>query len=246
MFPVLISISNYVALAFLSIALSALLPLFLAMPLEIGIYLFFPVLSHAQYIFLLCRWPRTTAFQNWFRHSGIWRHHGIVPVPLLRARGTPFRRKACVRRGPDGMSPDLRFVPNYQRNCSTGRGVAHNMGPDWVYACPWWSDGSRVRCVDLVPIQVSLEQLINIHSLFRCHFHVRASVGTQVQQRYGQRDVSDISLVGSGPRPSFVHVVVFAFCGTPSHGRVLCLLRILRLLHIRARARGTASGGDLG
>ncbi|KAJ7354216.1 major facilitator superfamily domain-containing protein [Mycena albidolilacea] len=35
-FPVLISISNYVALAFLSIALSALLPLFLAMPLEIG------------------------------------------------------------------------------------------------------------------------------------------------------------------------------------------------------------------
>lgn len=35
-FPVLISISNYVALAFLNIAFSALFPLFLAMPIEIG------------------------------------------------------------------------------------------------------------------------------------------------------------------------------------------------------------------
>ncbi|KAJ6488139.1 major facilitator superfamily domain-containing protein [Mycena vitilis] len=35
-FPITISISNYVALAFLNIALGALLPLFLAMPIEIG------------------------------------------------------------------------------------------------------------------------------------------------------------------------------------------------------------------
>ena len=35
-YPVVISISNYVFLAFLNISLSALLPLFLAMPLEIG------------------------------------------------------------------------------------------------------------------------------------------------------------------------------------------------------------------
>ncbi|KAK7032774.1 major facilitator superfamily domain-containing protein [Favolaschia claudopus] len=35
-FPILISISNYVALAFLNIVLAALLPLFLAMPIEIG------------------------------------------------------------------------------------------------------------------------------------------------------------------------------------------------------------------
>ncbi|KAJ7690111.1 major facilitator superfamily domain-containing protein [Mycena rosella] len=35
-FPILISVSNYVALAFLNIALAALLPLFLAMPIEIG------------------------------------------------------------------------------------------------------------------------------------------------------------------------------------------------------------------
>ncbi|KAJ7090646.1 major facilitator superfamily transporter [Mycena epipterygia] len=35
-FPVLISISNYVTLAFLYITISALLPLFLAMPIEIG------------------------------------------------------------------------------------------------------------------------------------------------------------------------------------------------------------------
>ncbi|KAJ6468336.1 major facilitator superfamily domain-containing protein [Mycena sanguinolenta] len=35
-FPVVISISNYVALAFLNIVLSALLPLFLATPIEIG------------------------------------------------------------------------------------------------------------------------------------------------------------------------------------------------------------------
>jgi len=35
-YPVVISISNYVCLAFLNISLSALLPLFLAMPLEIG------------------------------------------------------------------------------------------------------------------------------------------------------------------------------------------------------------------
>ena len=35
-YPVVISISNYVSLAFLNISLIALLPLFLAMPLEIG------------------------------------------------------------------------------------------------------------------------------------------------------------------------------------------------------------------
>ncbi|KAJ7881026.1 major facilitator superfamily domain-containing protein [Mycena olivaceomarginata] len=35
-FPIIISISNYVALAFLNIVISALLPLFLAMPIEIG------------------------------------------------------------------------------------------------------------------------------------------------------------------------------------------------------------------
>jgi hypothetical protein len=35
-YPVVISISNYVCLAFLNISLNALLPLFLAMPLEIG------------------------------------------------------------------------------------------------------------------------------------------------------------------------------------------------------------------
>ena len=35
-YPVVISISNYVSLAFLNIAIYALLPLFLAMPLEIG------------------------------------------------------------------------------------------------------------------------------------------------------------------------------------------------------------------
>ena len=35
-YPVVISISNYVCLAFLNISLTALLPLFLAMPLEIG------------------------------------------------------------------------------------------------------------------------------------------------------------------------------------------------------------------
>lgn len=35
-YPVVLSISNYVVLAFLNIAVSALLPLFLAMPLEIG------------------------------------------------------------------------------------------------------------------------------------------------------------------------------------------------------------------
>jgi MFS family permease len=35
-YPVVISISNYVSLAFLNISLNALLPLFLAMPLEIG------------------------------------------------------------------------------------------------------------------------------------------------------------------------------------------------------------------
>ena len=35
-YPVVISISNYVCLAFLNIAVYALLPLFLAMPLEIG------------------------------------------------------------------------------------------------------------------------------------------------------------------------------------------------------------------
>ncbi|KAJ7674120.1 hypothetical protein B0H17DRAFT_1208252 [Mycena rosella] len=35
-FPVLISISNYVTLAFLYISISALLPLFLVMPIEIG------------------------------------------------------------------------------------------------------------------------------------------------------------------------------------------------------------------
>ncbi|KAJ6570054.1 major facilitator superfamily domain-containing protein [Mycena vulgaris] len=35
-FPIMISVSNYVALAFLNIALAALLPLFLAMPIEIG------------------------------------------------------------------------------------------------------------------------------------------------------------------------------------------------------------------
>ena len=35
-YPVILSISNYVVLAFLNISLSALLPLFLAMPLEIG------------------------------------------------------------------------------------------------------------------------------------------------------------------------------------------------------------------
>jgi MFS family permease len=35
-YPVLISVSNYVVLAFLSIAFGALFPLFLAMPLEIG------------------------------------------------------------------------------------------------------------------------------------------------------------------------------------------------------------------
>ncbi|KAJ7075174.1 major facilitator superfamily domain-containing protein [Mycena belliarum] len=35
-FPIIISVSNYFALAFLNIALAALLPLFLAMPLEIG------------------------------------------------------------------------------------------------------------------------------------------------------------------------------------------------------------------
>jgi hypothetical protein len=34
--PIVLSISNYVVLAFLDIAVSALLPLFLAMPLEIG------------------------------------------------------------------------------------------------------------------------------------------------------------------------------------------------------------------
>ena len=35
-YPVILSISNYVVLAFLNIAFSALFPLFLAMPLEIG------------------------------------------------------------------------------------------------------------------------------------------------------------------------------------------------------------------
>lgn len=35
-YPVVLSVSNYVVLAFLGIAVSALLPLFLAMPLEIG------------------------------------------------------------------------------------------------------------------------------------------------------------------------------------------------------------------
>ncbi|KAF8207043.1 major facilitator superfamily transporter [Mycena galopus ATCC 62051] len=35
-FPIIISISNYAALAFLNIVISALLPLFLAMPIEIG------------------------------------------------------------------------------------------------------------------------------------------------------------------------------------------------------------------
>ena len=35
-YPVVISISNYVCLAFLNISLSALFPLYLAMPLEIG------------------------------------------------------------------------------------------------------------------------------------------------------------------------------------------------------------------
>lgn len=35
-FPIIISVSNYAALAFLNITLSALLPLFLAMPIEIG------------------------------------------------------------------------------------------------------------------------------------------------------------------------------------------------------------------
>lgn len=35
-YPVVISISNYVSLAFLNISVNALLPLFLAMPLEIG------------------------------------------------------------------------------------------------------------------------------------------------------------------------------------------------------------------
>ncbi|KAJ7433729.1 major facilitator superfamily domain-containing protein [Mycena latifolia] len=35
-FPIIISVTNYVALAFLNIALAALLPLFLAMPIEIG------------------------------------------------------------------------------------------------------------------------------------------------------------------------------------------------------------------
>ena len=35
-YPVVISILNYVCLAFLNISLTALLPLFLAMPLEIG------------------------------------------------------------------------------------------------------------------------------------------------------------------------------------------------------------------
>ena len=35
-YPVILSISNYVVLAFLNISLSALIPLFLAMPLEIG------------------------------------------------------------------------------------------------------------------------------------------------------------------------------------------------------------------
>lgn len=35
-YPVVISVSNYVSLAFLNISLNALLPLFLAMPLEIG------------------------------------------------------------------------------------------------------------------------------------------------------------------------------------------------------------------
>jgi len=35
-YPVVLSVSNYVVLAFLNIAISALLPLFLAMPLEIG------------------------------------------------------------------------------------------------------------------------------------------------------------------------------------------------------------------
>jgi hypothetical protein len=35
-FPILISVSNYLALALLDIALSALVPLFLAMPIEIG------------------------------------------------------------------------------------------------------------------------------------------------------------------------------------------------------------------
>lgn len=35
-YPVILSVSNYVVLAFLGIAVSALLPLFLAMPLHIG------------------------------------------------------------------------------------------------------------------------------------------------------------------------------------------------------------------
>ena len=42
-YPVILSISNYVALAFLNIAISALLPLFLAMPLSVGGLGFAPV-----------------------------------------------------------------------------------------------------------------------------------------------------------------------------------------------------------
>ena len=76
-YPVVISISNYVSLAFLNISLIALLPLFLAMPLEIGgLNLSPPVIGciigsygaasaifHAIYFTsIVCRWGERRVF----------------------------------------------------------------------------------------------------------------------------------------------------------------------------------------
>ncbi|KAF8875897.1 major facilitator superfamily domain-containing protein [Infundibulicybe gibba] len=77
-YPVIISISNYMALAFLSIMLSALLPLFFTMPIHIGGLGFKPSTIGAVY------------------YGIIWGKYWCVPSSVLRSHRSAFRRAAHI------------------------------------------------------------------------------------------------------------------------------------------------------
>jgi len=78
-YPVVLSISNYAALAFLNIAISALLPLFLAMPLEIGGLGFDP----PKIGYIIGSYGAASAIFQAIYFSRIIRHFGVKKVFVL-------------------------------------------------------------------------------------------------------------------------------------------------------------------
>lgn len=223
-FPVIISISNYVALAFLNTTHLALLPLFFAMPISIGGL----GLTPPKIGLILSAYGITSGVFQIFFFARLIRRFGEKRVFIVGLA-------TCL--------PIFALFPVMSI-------IAQKSGLSLVM---WILIGCVLALSALMETSfgqlcftphIYLRVVADKHA--RRYFPARYCFCPEEQQRNGKWLGADIRRISQSPRTGHVDIIVFPVRAAQSTGRALGLLHLFRPLDILPYSRGSPSQRNLG